>query len=567
MADAVELKNLGNKEFMAKNYAQAVEYFTKAIALDAANHVLYSNRSGALCAQSSYAEALADADKTVELKADWPKGHSRRGAALFGLARYADAKAAYEAAAKLEPANAAHQESIRECEQALAGGEAGGNPLEAVFRDPQLIGKLAANPRVAPLLAQPGTLEKLQQLQQNPSLVNMFISDAQIQPIIFAALGLDERMAQASAQRDASGAPPPPSQAPPKQQQQQQPAKKAEPEKPLTEEERAKRDKEAAVNARKEAGNAAYKQRDFETAVAEYAAALELDADNVAILCNMAAVQIETGQYQQCLETAERAIETARRIRADYPLVSRALTRKGTALVHLGDLDQAVEAFKKAMTEFRNPETLKKLNEAEKMRKERDERAYLNPEIAAQEKEKGNECFRLNNNPEAVKHYTEAIKRNPSDHVLYSNRAAAYTRLGALNEALADCDKAIAIKPDFVKIYSRKGAVYTLRKEYHNAMEAYRKGLTYDASNEECREGLEKTLRLIDQSSRGDVDEERVRHAMADPEIQTLMSDPAMRKILQDLSSNPAAAQAHMSNPTVRAKIEKLIAAGIIRTG
>jgi len=44
------------------------------------------------------------------------------------------------------------------------------------------------------------------------------------------------------------------------------------------------------------------------------------------------------------------------------------------------------------------------------------------------------------------------------------------------------------------------------------------------------------------------------------------MNDPVMQQILQQAQGNPAALQDHMKNPGVRAKIQKLVAAGIIRT-
>ncbi|KZS97739.1 hypothetical protein SISNIDRAFT_449295 [Sistotremastrum niveocremeum HHB9708] len=49
----------------------------------------------------------------------------------------------------------------------------------------------------------------------------------------------------------------------------------------------------------------------------------------------------------------------------------------------------------------------------------------------------------------AVKSYTESIKRDPSDARGYNNRAAAYTKLVALPEALKDAEEAIKIDPKF----------------------------------------------------------------------------------------------------------------------
>lgn len=47
----------------------------------------------------------------------------------------------------------------------------------------------------------------------------------------------------------------------------------------------------------------------------------------------------------------------------------------------------------------------------------------------------------------------------------------------------------------------------------------------------------------------------------------SIMQDPVMQSILQQAQSNPAALVEHMKNPAVRANIQKLVAAGVIRTG
>lgn len=56
---------------------------------------------------------------------------------------------------------------------------------------------------------------------------------------------------------------------------------------------------------------------------------------------------------------------------------------------------------------------------------------------------------------------------------VYSNRAACYTKLGALPEGLKDANKCIELDPAFVKGYSRKGAIQFFMKEYDKALETY----------------------------------------------------------------------------------------------
>ena len=47
----------------------------------------------------------------------------------------------------------------------------------------------------------------------------------------------------------------------------------------------------------------------------------------------------------------------------------------------------------------------------------------------------------------------------------------------------------------------------------------------------------------------------------------SILQDPIMQSILQQAKNDPAALQEHMKNPGIRMKIQKLIAAGVIRMG
>ncbi len=72
---------------------------------------------------------------------------------------------------------------------------------------------------------------------------------------------------------------------------------------------------------------------------------------------------------------------------------------------------------------------------------------------------------------------------------------------------------------------------------------------------------------IYSQNNSKEHDAERSAHAMADPEIQQILSDPVIRNVLNDFQEHPQVAQRAMSDPYVRTKIEKLIAAGILKVG
>jgi len=215
------------------------------------------------------------------------------------------------------------------------------------------------------------------------------------------------------------------------------------------------------------------------------------------------------------------------------------------------------------LTEHRTPDYKLNLSEVETAIKKKEEEAYLNPELADQEKLKGNESFKKGDWAAAVKFYTEALKRNPKDAKIYSNRAACYTKLNAFDLTIKDCDSSIALDPTFVKAYLRKANVLKAMGQAQKAMEVYSKAMELDPNSDEAKNGY-KDCAVRQYSQKGGDPEEVKRRAMADPEVQQIMSDPAMRMILEQMQSDPHAVQEHLQNPAIMQKIMKLKDAGLI---
>ncbi|XP_039056923.1 hsp70-Hsp90 organizing protein 3-like [Hibiscus syriacus] len=167
-----------------------------------------------------------------------------------------------------------------------------------------------------------------------------------------------------------------------------------------------------------------------------------------------------------------------------------------------------------------------------------------------------------------IPHEIQSLRRNPKDPRTYSNRAACYTKLGAMPEGLKDAEKCIELDPTFSKGYTRKGAIQFF-KEYDKALETYQEGLKHDPNNQELLDGFRRCVEQINKASRGDFTPEELKErqakAMQDPEIQNILSDPVMRRVLIDLQENQNEAQEHMKNPRVMNKIKKLVIAGIVQ--
>ncbi|XP_015929226.1 stress-induced-phosphoprotein 1 [Parasteatoda tepidariorum] len=541
---ANSLKNQGNIALNAGNLDEAIRCYTDAIKADPTNHVLYSNRSAAYCKAGNYKEALEDAEHTVQMKDDWAKGYSRKGAALAYLKRYEDALQAYMDGLKFDPNNQQLKDGIKDVKTQMNQGAGFDGGFPNPFKGLEAVEKLKNDPRTKDFFNDPSYLKLLMELQQNPALMMSKMKDPRIMTTLGVLLNIDLSSAGVGMEDDVEMTPPP---------KPDTPKPKEEPmEVELTPE------KKKAIEE-KDKGNELYKEKKFEEALAQYDKAIELDSTEMTFLTNKAAVYFEMKEFETCIKECEKAIEIGKENRADFKKFAKAYSRMAAAYFKLKDYNNAKHYYQKSLTEHRTRDTLNKLQEVEKIIKEEEKKKYIDPERALEAKNSGNECFQKGDYPGAMKHYTEAILRNPDDAKLYSNRAACYQKLVEFPLAVKDCDTCIKLDPTFVKAYIRKAMALMALKEHSKASAAYQKALEIDPNNQEALDGYRKCM-----AANSSNPEEVRKQAMSDPEVQQILGDPAMRLILEQMQNDPRALQEHLKNPDIAAKIQKLLESGLI---
>uniref|UniRef100_A0ACD6ADY7 Uncharacterized protein n=1 Tax=Avena sativa TaxID=4498 RepID=A0ACD6ADY7_AVESA len=281
-------------------------------------------------------------------------------------------------------------------------------------------------------------------------------------------------------------------------------------------------DEERAAEAQreKEAGNDAYRKLFLETAVLHYTRGAALDPRDISFLTNRAAAYLLMSKYKECVRDCDEAVERGRELRAENRLLARALSRKASALLKLaacaGDYAPAIRALQQSLAEHYSEETCAKLEEAESARKEIEEQERLDQEEADHHRHKGNEFFQKKKYQEAADHYTEAIRKNPNDPRVFSNRAQSHIYLRNLSEGLEDAEKCIELDPTFLKGYLRKANAQFLMDNYDSALATYIEGLKCDPNSPAVIDGLRRCAACIMKSNGSDFGPEDLKEILGD---------------------------------------------------
>ena len=96
VSDVSSIKSKANALMKSGKFLEAIMEYSRGIALQPSNAVLYSNRSLAFLKLSQYFFAIKDAENAIRLVPEWSKGYYRKGQAEYGAESYSLAVATFK---------------------------------------------------------------------------------------------------------------------------------------------------------------------------------------------------------------------------------------------------------------------------------------------------------------------------------------------------------------------------------------------------------------------------------------------------------------------------------------
>ena len=206
--EADALKSRGNAAMAKKDYPEAIEMYTRALAIHPTNAVFLSNRAAAHSANKDHAAARSDAEAAVLLDPAYTKAWSRLGLARFALG---DAKGAmeaygngieyegsggseamkkgYETAKRRVEEMEAEEETLPHAEPGQGSGGGGGGGMPDLASLASMFGGAGAGggagggggmPDLGSIMNNPMFASMAQKLMSNPDMMNNLMSNPRL---------------------------------------------------------------------------------------------------------------------------------------------------------------------------------------------------------------------------------------------------------------------------------------------------------------------------------------------------------------------------------------------------
>ncbi|XP_015577931.1 TPR repeat-containing thioredoxin TTL1 [Ricinus communis] len=96
-----------------------------------------------------------------------------------------------------------------------------------------------------------------------------------------------------------------------------------------------------------------------------------------------------------------------------------------------------------------------------------------NVRLVTRARARGNDLFKSERFTEACSAYGEGLRLDPSNSVLYCNRAACWFKLGVWERSIDDCNQALRIQPNYTKALLRRAASNSKLERWADAVRDY----------------------------------------------------------------------------------------------
>ena len=119
-------------------------------------------------------------------------------------------------------------------------------------------------------------------------------------------------------------------------------------------------------------------------------------------------------------------------------------------------------------------------------------------------REKGNACVKEGNHVEAILHYSSAIKADPNNYAIHSNRSLAFLKMQQFYLAYQDAKRTIELKPDWAKGYFRKGEVEYATFHFDKALTSYTKAFCLQKDDRSLMDAMKRAARELKKDQRAE---------------------------------------------------------------